>query len=145
MQRRYDTSQIPLHNHQICTILQDELRGQSALYGRRLTYTRLKQLGVPVARNRMYEQVHELDPGGVTSRQFARQNIPHGEYQVAGPNRVMSVDGHHKLTMYGVRYIDRPTRPTEACLDRCGQMPVRKVSGGASGKWPLATSRPGNI
>ena len=59
MRRRYDTSQIPLHNQQICAILQDELRGQFALYGRRLTYTRLKQLGVPVARNWMYEQVHE--------------------------------------------------------------------------------------
>jgi len=101
MRRRYDTSQIPLHNQQIRAILQDELRGQSELYGRRLTYTQLKQLGVPMARNRMYEQVHELDPGGVTSRQFARQNISYGEYQVAGPNRVMSVDGHHKLTMYG--------------------------------------------
>ena len=101
MRRHYDRSQIPLHNQQIRAILQDELRGQSALYGRRLTYTRLKQLGVPVARNRMYEQVRELDPDGVTSRQFACQNIPRGEYQVAGPNRVMSVDGHHKLTMYG--------------------------------------------
>ena len=49
----------------------------------------------------MYEQVSELDPDGVTSRQFACQNIPCGEYQVAGINRVMSVDGHHKLTMYG--------------------------------------------
>ena len=86
MQRRYDTSQIPLHNQQIRAILQDELHGQSALYGRRLTYTRLKQLGVPVTRNRMYEQVCELDTSGVTSRQFAHQNIPCGEYQVAGPN-----------------------------------------------------------
>ena len=53
-----------------------------------------------MARNWMYEQVHKLDPGGVTRRQFACQKIPCGEYQVAGPNRVMSVDGHHKLTMY---------------------------------------------
>jgi len=44
-----------------------------------------------------------------------------------------------------VRYIDHPMRPAEACLDHCGQMPVRKVSGGAGGKWPLATSRPSDI
>jgi hypothetical protein len=95
MRRRYDVSQIPLHNQHIRAVLQDELRGQSALYGRRLTYTRLKQLGVPVARNHMYDLVRELDPGGVASRMFARQNIPRDEYRLAGPNRVMSVDGHH--------------------------------------------------
>ena len=49
----------------------------------------------------MYQLVRELDPGGVASHMFARQNVPHGEYRVAGPNRVMSVDGHHKLTLYG--------------------------------------------
>jgi hypothetical protein len=54
-----------------------------------------------VARNRMYDLVRELDPDGVASRMFARQNIPRGEYRVADPNRVMSVDGHHKLTIYG--------------------------------------------
>src|SRR5258706_377495 len=101
MQRRYDRLEIPVHNDNIRAVLAEELKGQSALYGRRLTYTRLKQLGVPVARNRMYELVPELDPEGVASRQFARQNIPRGEYRVAGPNRVMSVDGHHKLSLYG--------------------------------------------
>ena len=44
-----------------------------------------------------------------------------------------------------VRYIDRPTRPAEACLDRCEQMRARKASGGAGGQWPPATSRPGDI
>jgi len=44
-----------------------------------------------------------------------------------------------------VRYIDRPTRPAEACLDRCEQMRTREASGGAGGQWPPATSRPGDI
>lgn len=101
MRRRYDTSQILLHNEHIRAVLEEELRGQSALYGRRLAYTRLKQLGVPVARDRMFELVRELDPDGVASRMFARQKIPRGDYRVAGPNRVISVDGHHKLTLYG--------------------------------------------
>jgi len=44
-----------------------------------------------------------------------------------------------------VRYIDRPTRPAEACLDRCEQMRTREASGGAGGQWPPATSRPSDI
>ena len=44
-----------------------------------------------------------------------------------------------------VRYIDRPTRPAEACLDRCEQMRAREASGGAGGQGPPATSRPGDI
>ena len=46
-------------------------------------------------------------------------------------------------TVSSVRYIDRPMRPAEACLDRCGQMPVRKVLSGAGSQWPPVTSRPG--
>jgi hypothetical protein len=61
-----------MHNEHIRAVLEEELRGQSALYGRRLTYTRLKQLGVPLARDRMFELVRELDPAGVASRMFAR-------------------------------------------------------------------------
>ena len=49
--------------------------------------------------DQMYELARELDPGGIASRQFARQNIPSGEYPVAGNNCVMSVDGHHKLSV----------------------------------------------
>ena len=60
--------------------LEEDLRGQSTLYGRHLTYIQLKQLGVPVVRNRMYQLVRELDPGGVARRMFARQNVPHGDY-----------------------------------------------------------------
>ena len=44
-----------------------------------------------------------------------------------------------------VRYSDHPTRPAEACLDRCEQMRTREASGGAGGQWPPATSRPGDI
>ena len=44
-----------------------------------------------------------------------------------------------------VRYIDRPMRPAEACLDRCEQMRAWEASGGEGGQWPPATSRPGDI
>jgi hypothetical protein len=49
----------------------------------------------------MFELVRELDPAGVACGMFTRQKIPRGDYQVACPNRVISVDGHHKLTLYG--------------------------------------------
>jgi len=39
MQRRYDILEIPVHNHNIRAVLAEELKGQSALYGRRLTCT----------------------------------------------------------------------------------------------------------
>ena len=42
-----------------------------------------------------------------------------------------------------VSYIDRPMRPAEACLDRCRQMPIRKVLSGTGGQWPPVTSRLG--
>jgi len=49
----------------------------------------------------MYEEVRKLDPGGVSSREFTYQNIPHRAYQVAGVYSVMSADGYHLLTMFG--------------------------------------------
>jgi hypothetical protein len=101
MHRRYDTSAMLQHDQQVRTVLERELRGHSALYRRRLTYTRLKQLGVPVIRDWMYEVIREIDPEGVASRQFGQQNIPRGDYTVTGPNRILSVDGHHKLSLYG--------------------------------------------
>jgi hypothetical protein len=101
MRRRYNAAAIPVHNEHVRAILESELRGQSALYGRRLTYTRLRQLGISVGRNRMYELVRELDPAGVAARHFGQQRVPRGDFSVSGPNRILSVDGHHKLSLYG--------------------------------------------
>ena len=64
----------------------------------------------------------------------------YGEQGVDEENGTLAVS-----TMASVRYIDRPTRPAEACLDRCEQMRAREASGGAGGQWPPATSRPGDI
>jgi len=49
-----------------------------------------------------------------------------------------------------VRYIDHPTRPAEACLDRCEQMRGRRhqvvqVANGHRRHLRPATSRPGDI
>jgi len=83
--------------------LQSQLKsGQTALYGRRLSYYHLRKCGVPVARDRMYEVLRELDPLGIAEREFGKQRIPRGNYIVPGPNRILSVDGHHKLSLFGI-------------------------------------------
>lgn len=118
MRRRTDASNFTQHNAVMRAALQEQLTsGQTTLYGRRLSYSRLKQCGIPTARNRMYEILRELDPIGIAERPFGLQKTTRGTFKVAGPNRVLSVDGHHKLTSYGIeiyagidtysRYVER--------------------------------------
>jgi hypothetical protein len=76
--------------------------GQSQLYGRRLTYHSLRQAGIPVTRDRMADVLKEADPDSAAQRSFALQRFPRGGYVVPGPNHVLSIDGHHKLSMYGI-------------------------------------------
>jgi len=91
-----------MHNEIVHTALRSEIRGKSSLYGQRHSYTRLKPCGVPVARDRMYQILRALDPIGVANRAFAQQRIPQTDFSVAGPNQILSVDGHHKLGLYGI-------------------------------------------
>jgi len=48
-------------------------------------------------------------------------------------------------TVRPVGYIDRPTRPAEACLDRYEQIRAQEASCGAGGILPPATTMPGAI
>jgi len=77
--------------------------GQTTLYGREYTYQHLKQSGIPVVRDRMFSILKELDPIGVANRSLHLITNPQGAYFVPGPNFVWSVDGHHKLSMYGLK------------------------------------------
>lgn len=102
MRRRYHESAWETHNQSIRAALELELRGQAALYGRRLTYTHLQQLGISVTRDLMYQLQRQIDPLGVMSRTFNGRSVPRNDYTVAGPNRILSVDGHHKMSIYGI-------------------------------------------
>ena len=103
MQRRFDHTDFDAHNLAIRRQLQTLLRsGETTLYGRQYTYQRLKQMGMPVVRNRMFQILKELDPIGVASRRINLSSRPRGAYLVPGPNFVWSIDGHHKLSMYGI-------------------------------------------
>ncbi|PUU75646.1 hypothetical protein B9Z19DRAFT_993694 [Tuber borchii] len=76
--------------------------GQMTLYERQYTYELLKQVGMPVIRDRMLQILKFLDPGGVASQHLQFTTRPRGAYLVPGPNFVRSIDCHHKLTMYGI-------------------------------------------
>jgi hypothetical protein len=102
MRRRFKEEEFEMHNEFMHAALESEIRGQLSLYGRRHTYMRLKQCRVPRARDRMYQILSALDPIGVANRAFAQQRIPQTDFSVAGPNEILSVDGHHKLSLYGI-------------------------------------------
>jgi len=103
MRRRFEHNHIPAHNELMHNALRQQLsNGHAYAYGRRHLYTSLKRAGIPVARDRMYEQLRLLDPAGIASRPFALQRTPRGTYHVPGPDVVLSVDGHHKMSEYGI-------------------------------------------
>jgi len=102
MRHRFKEEEFGLHNEIIHAALESEICGQSSVCGRQHMYTRFKQCGVPVARDRMYQILRALDPIGVANRAFAQQRIPWTDFSVAGPNQILSVDGHHKLSLYGI-------------------------------------------
>ena len=103
MQRRFDHTEFQSHNSAIRLELQSLLRsGETTLYGRQYTYQRLKQAGMPVVRDRMFKILKELDPLGVAGRSVHLSSKARGAYLVPGPNFVWSIDGHHKLSMYGI-------------------------------------------
>lgn len=103
MFRRSERQNFTAHNTAMRHALKMQLEsGQSVLYGRSLSYQFLRQSGLPVARDRMYTILRELDPAGVEQRPFSLQKTPRSTYTVPGPNFLWSVDGHHKMSMYGI-------------------------------------------
>lgn len=103
MIRRTERSSFLAHDAVMRQELKKQLEsGQSVLYGRGLTYQHLRRQGIPVARDRMYAILRELDPLGVEQRPFGLQKTPRDTYVVPGPNFLWSVDGHHKMSMYGI-------------------------------------------
>jgi len=103
MRRRFHHTEFDNHNATIQTMLNENLAsGQPILYGRQYTYDRLKQAGMPVVRDRMFNILKTIDPVGVASRRLHLTTKSRGGYTVPGPNFVWSIDGHHKLSIYGI-------------------------------------------
>lgn len=103
MRRRTERKNFSEHNTIMRKVLEQQLEsGQTSLYGQRLTYQRIRQCGIPVGRDRMFEILRTIDPVGVSERIFGMQKIPRGIFSVPGINFVLSVDGHHKMCEYGI-------------------------------------------
>jgi hypothetical protein len=75
-----------------------------ARYGREYLFRHLSMRGIPVARDRMFSILKELDPEGVAAREpaFKANRDRKGKYIVPGPDYVWSVDGHLKFRDYGI-------------------------------------------
>lgn len=87
IQRRTERKDYLEHNSVMRRVLKEQLSsGQTVLYGRRLTYQKLKQRGILVARDRMFEVLRFLDPIGIAERPFPMQKILRGIYTVQGVN-----------------------------------------------------------
>ena len=81
-------------NTQLRTAIAAELDcDQVKQYGREFFYRHLRTQRIPVARNRMFALMKELDPVGVEEQCKDAYNR-HGTFQVPGPNFLWSIDGH---------------------------------------------------
>lgn len=83
-------------------VLQHLKSGQSAQYGINYTYT-IAQMTAKcfISQNQIAEMNQQLDPVSVAA-QTAQAHRQRSRYRVKGPNRVQSIDGHDKLTRFGI-------------------------------------------
>ena len=70
-------------------------------YGRGLLHAHFQELGVHLARDRLFSIYRTLIPDAIECRTRNMQRH-RGEYIVPGPNYVWSLDGYCKLAQYGV-------------------------------------------
>jgi hypothetical protein len=83
-------------------VLQHLKSGQSARYGISYTHTIARMTAnCFISRDQIAEMNRQLDPIGVASR-TAQAHRQRSRYRVKGPNRVWSIDGHDKLTRFGI-------------------------------------------
>src|SRR5436305_12038473 len=83
-------------------VLQHLKSGQSARYGVVYSYTIARMTAnCFISRDQIMKLNQQLDPIGVASR-TARTHRQRSRYCVKGPNRVWSIDGHNKLTRFGI-------------------------------------------
>ena len=103
MRRRHGEGEFEAYNSVMRQAIISHLQsGETTLYRRGYTDQRLRQSGIPVARDRMFSIIKELDSNSVANRRLFLSSSPHDGYFVPGPNFVWSLDGHHKLSMYGI-------------------------------------------
>ena len=84
-------------------VLQYMKTGQSARYGITYVHTIARITAKTfISRNLVASTTRQLDPIGVAAR-TANTHRQRSRFQVKGPNRVWSVDGHNKLSEFGFK------------------------------------------
>ncbi|KAG0128324.1 hypothetical protein HOY82DRAFT_592900 [Tuber indicum] len=77
------------------------ISGQSIRYGQEYTLSNIRLSGVFVSQKQVCDALQKLDPEGVEASQKAfATSRQRNEYFVKGPNHVLSVDGHDKLSRF---------------------------------------------
>jgi len=76
-------------------------RGEIDGYGRTYLYTYFRQRGHFFSRDRLFSGLHQVHPEGIERR---RKRLQHrrGELHTYGPDHTWSIDGHDKLSHYGI-------------------------------------------
>ncbi|KAI5777113.1 hypothetical protein EDC01DRAFT_636041 [Geopyxis carbonaria] len=104
MYRRMHPDNHAAHNNLMQEkIIQQLNSGQSTLYGCQLTYYHLKMCAIPISGDRMWVVMNAIDPEGFADREWGKLNRPLVDFKVPGYGRILSVDGHHKLSRFGFK------------------------------------------
>jgi hypothetical protein len=89
----------PVTDEEIRKAIEEELGGSGCFIGYRKMWARLKRKGISVSRDRIMEQLRDLDPEGVNSRK--KKRLRRRAYHTKGPNYIWHIDGHDKLKPFG--------------------------------------------
>ncbi|KAF6238756.1 hypothetical protein HO173_003263 [Letharia columbiana] len=91
------------HMDEVVRRLIEQKLGKNVIqsYGRGQLVEHFRKLGHPVARDRLFAQYRTILPDAV-DRRLRDVQRKRGEYVGPGPNLVWSVDGHDKLSEYGI-------------------------------------------
>ena len=89
----------PVTDEEIRKAIKEELGGSGCFIGYRKMWARLKRKGISVSRDRIMEQLRDLDPEGVNSRK--KKRLRRRAYYTKGPNYIWHIDVHDKLKPFG--------------------------------------------
>ncbi|KAG0644315.1 hypothetical protein HOY80DRAFT_878747, partial [Tuber brumale] len=78
------------------------ISGQSIRYGRTYTLAHIRRTGVFVSQHQVWNALQVLDLQGIeTQGKAIGKSRSRKEFYIQGPNRVISIDGHDKLSRFG--------------------------------------------
>ncbi|CAB4441421.1 unnamed protein product [Rhizophagus irregularis] len=83
-----------ISNEELDNLLRS-IRLQQPYSGQQIIMGMIRSLGIKIHRERLRDSLHRIDTFGTLNRWS--QIIPRRKYNIAGPNMLWHIDGHHKL------------------------------------------------